>query len=132
MGKTTLERPALVVAAAALLLGSALAMLVTWVFGIDAVESNGARVFFVMLWGFLAWAAYGGGGWVRLAIAATFGISVWGAVNGPSLGGMLAAMATGELVAKALALIALVLLCLPAAHAFFAAAAQQERAEREG
>ncbi len=130
MAETTLERPTLVVVGSALLVGSALALLATWALGIDAVESNGARVFFVMLWGYFGWAAYRGGGWVRVAIVAVFGVSIWGAINGPSLAGMLTPMPPGELLAKGFALIALVLLCLPAAHAFFAAVAKQERAER--
>jgi len=54
-----------VVAGSAVLLGGAVMLLLMWVLRIDAVESNGARVFFVVLWTFLAWSAYAGGGWVR-------------------------------------------------------------------
>ena len=57
-------RPPTVVVGSAILLGGAVTLLMMWVLGIDAVESNGARVFFVVLWTFLAWSAYAGGGWV--------------------------------------------------------------------
>ena len=118
------SRPAAVVAGAVLLLASALALACTWALGIDAVESNGARVFFMVLWGYLAWAAYGGGGWVRVAILAVFGVSAWSAWNAPSFAGALAEMPAGEVVAKGLALAALAALWTPAAHRWFASARQ--------
>ena len=115
-------RPPTVVVGATVLLGGAVTLLAMWVLGIDAVDSNGARVFFVVLWTFLAWSAYAGGGWVRTAIAAMFVVSVWGWVNAPSLADALAAMSKGDVVAKALALIALATLLMPASRRWFAAA----------
>ena len=106
----------------AILLGGAVTLLMMWVLGIDAVESNGARVFFVVLWAFLAWSAYAGGGWVRTAIVAIFVVSAWGWVNAPSLAYALEAMSKGDVVAKALALAALAALLMPASSRWFAAA----------
>ncbi|MCY3811967.1 MAG: hypothetical protein OXH15_09245 [Gammaproteobacteria bacterium] len=97
-------------------------LLLMWILGIDAVESNGARVFFVVLWTFLAWSAYAGGGWVRTAIVAIFVVSAWGVVNAPSLADALAGMSKGDVVAKALALVALGTLLMPASRRWFAAA----------
>ena len=118
------ERPTTVVVGAAVLLGGAVLLLAMWAFGIDAVESNGARVFFVVLWSFLAWSAYTGGGWVRAAIVAIFAVSAWGLVNAPSPGEALAAMSAGDIAARALALVALATLLSPAARRWFSAARQ--------
>lgn len=115
-------RPLAATAGAALLLGSALVLLLSWALGVDAVASNGARVFFVVVWGYLAWAAYRGGGWVRTAIVVIFAIAIWGAVNSPSLAATWRAMPAGELLAEALALAALAVMWLPPAHRWFAAA----------
>lgn len=115
-------RPPTVTVAAALLIGSAVVLLATWALRIDAVESNGARVFFVVVWSYLAWSAFSGGGWVRTAIVAVFAITVWGAFNAPSLAESIARMPAGEVVAKALAALALLAMCVPPAHRYFAAA----------
>jgi len=115
-------RPPTVLVGSAILLGGAVTLLMMWVLGIDAVESNGARVFFVVLWTFLAWSAYAGGGWVRTAIVAIFVVSAWGWVNAPSLAYALAAMSKGDVAAKALALVALATLLMPASSRWFAAA----------
>ena len=92
-----------------------------WALGVDVVESYGARVFFVVVWTFLAWSAYTGGGWVRTAILAIFGVWVCGGLNAPSFLANLAAMSAGDLVAKGLALVALGALLSPDARRWFAA-----------
>lgn len=115
------HRPPVVLAAAGLLLGSALVLLAGWASGIDAVESNGARVFFAVLWSYLAWSVYSGGGWVRTAILAIFAIAAWGAFNAASPAQYLAAIPAGDAVAKALAALALLAMWAPPAHRYFAA-----------
>ena len=115
-------RPAAVTAGAALLLAGAGILLLAWVLGVDAVQSNGARVFFVMLWGYLAWSAYSGGGWVRIAIVAIVVVTVWGGVNAPSLAGAWQAVSLGDLLAKALAVVALGIMLRPEARHWFARA----------
>lgn len=115
------HRPQVVSVAAGLLLGSAVVLLAAWALGIDAVESNGARVFFAVLWSYLAWSVYSGGGWVRAAILAIFGIVAWGAFNAASPMRHLAAIPPGDMAAKALAALALLVLLAPPAHRYFAA-----------
>lgn len=115
------KRPPQVVVGAALLLGGGGVLAFAWALGLDAVESNGARVFFVVLWSYLAWTTYGGGGWARWAIVAIFAVTVWGGVNAPSLRAVLADLTVGEAAAKALALVALGFLLHPAARTWFAA-----------
>ena len=118
-------RPPVATAGAALLLGSALVLVLTWVLGVDAVASNGARVFFVVVWSYLAWSAFRGGGWVRTAIIVVFAITVWGSINSRAFGTNWLAMPSGELLARVLALAALAAMLLPSAHRWFAAVKRQ-------
>ena len=118
-------RPLAATAGAALLLGSALVLVLTWALGVDAVASNGARVFFVVVWGYLAWAAFHGGGWVRMAIVAIFAITVWGSFNSRSFAATWQAMPAGEVIAEVFALCALAVMWLPPAHRWFAAAKER-------
>lgn len=114
-------RPAQVTAGALMLLGCALILVLAWASGIDAVASNGARVFFVVLWGFLAYSAYAGAGWVRGATVVIFGIAVLGFVNAPSFELAVRALPVGDWLAKGLALVALGALWSPPANGWFRA-----------
>lgn len=114
---------------AALLYLAAAVLLLAWATGIDAVTSNGARVFFVVLWAYLGYTAWNGFGWARHGILAVFVAAAWGLVNAPSLADGMAAMTGGETVARLLALVALVSLWLPAASRWFSEAG--ERRSRE-
>ena len=115
------DRPFPATLGAGLLLAGAIVLALAWAFGIDAVASNGARVFFVVLWSFLAWSAYGGGGWVRTAIVAVLAVTVWGGCNAPSLAQAWHDAPIGEVVAKCFALAALGAMLCPAARRWFAA-----------
>ena len=119
-------RPAAATLAATLLLAGAAALLLAWLLRVDEVASNGARVFFVVLWAYLAWAVYRGGGWVRIAILAVFVVTAWGAFNAPSAAQALQAMPAGDKLARLLALVALAAMLSPSAHRWFAAAKQAD------
>ncbi len=116
------ERPGAVTTAAAMLLGNALVLTLFWALGVDEVGSNGARVFFVVLWSYLAWSVYRGGGWVRTAIVAIFAITIWGAFNTPSFMASVRTAEAGETATNALALFALAAMWSPPARRWFAAA----------
>ena len=114
-------RPLAVSLAGGLLLGSAIILLLSWAVWPETVVSNGARVFFVMLWALLAYAAFRGLGWVRVAIALVFLASGWGVANAESLASAFANAPVSELLCSAMQVSALVLLCLPATGRWFAA-----------
>ena len=120
------ERPAMVSVAAGLLLASAAILLLSWAVWPDSVVSNGARVFFVMLWALLAYAAYRGLGWVRFAIGLIFVASAWGVTNAESIAAAISDTAISEMVCSALQVAALVLLCLPTASRWFVAVREVE------
>jgi len=120
------ERPVVVLVAAGLLLGSAAVLLLAWVIWPESVVSNGARVFFVMLWSVLAYTAYRGLRWVRIAIGLLFLGSAWGAANAASAGSALADTTSAEVLCGLLQLAGLVLLCTPAAGRWFAAIRELE------
>lgn len=125
------KRPTQVVAGAALLLGGGALLALAWALGVDTVDSNGARVFVVVVWGYLAWVVYGGGGWARWAIVGVFAVTAWGSVNAPSFDAVLDDFTVGEIVAKALALAALGLLLHPAARQWFAAVRKMVAGQEE-
>lgn len=116
------DRPLPVTLAAGLLLAGAIVLTSTWAFGIDAVASNGARVFFVVLWGYLAWSVYAGGGWVRVVIIAMLAVTAWGGFNAPSVATAWQAAPFGEVVAKCLAAASLAAMLCPTARRWLAQA----------
>lgn len=121
-------RPTVVTVAAALLLGSAGILALSWIVWPASVISNGGQVFFIMLWTVLAHAAFTGLGWVRLAIAAIFAASVWGVIN-TSIAAAFADVGFTDAVGAALQVSALTLLCLPAANQWFAEVAELAKDE---
>lgn len=130
------SRPRAIFSGSVILAVAAALLAVEWVAMADAVVSNGARVFFIALWGWLAVSAYQGFGLVRGTIIAVWVVTVWGGVNAPSLEAMLAATTPGEWAGKVLALAALVLFLLPNSTAWFRAVhamrTQEEPADARG
>ena len=125
-------RPRAVAVGAALLLSAAAVLLLGWAVEFDAVRSNGARVFFVVLWAYLGYTAFSGQGWARHAIFAVFVAKLWGMLNAPSLAAGMAALTATEAAAEALALAALVALWLPSARRWFNSNAMQMPEEVPG
>ena len=125
-------RPRAVVIGAALLLLAALALVLGWAMGFDAVRSNGARVFFVVLWAYLGYTAWSGQGWARHAILAVFVAKLWGVLNAPSLAAGVATLTGTEAAAEALVLAALVALWLPSARRWFTQSALRMGEEMPG
>ena len=112
-------RPRAVAVGATLLLLAAAVLALGWAIGFDTVHSNGARVFFVVLWAYLGYTAFSGQGWARHAILAVFVAKCWGLFNAPSLAAGIGALTATEGVGEALALAALVVLWLPSSQRWF-------------
>ena len=112
-----LPRPLLV--GACLLEFNSLLLLVWWLAFPEDVSSNGAQVFFIMLWFSAAWGLLLGEGWIRIGIACLLIAFVWGIVNQPSIGEALAKLNFAEILSKLVALVAVLLLYLPSPHRWF-------------
>ena len=122
-------RPQVIAVAAAAMLASAVVLLVVWIVWPDQVVSNGAQVFFIMLWTALAYVTFKGAGWVRYAIVAIFIVTVWGIANAASPLQSIATLAPWEVLCRALQVGALVLLFFPQAHRWFRAVAATDEEE---
>ena len=125
-------RPRAVAVGATLLLSAAAVLALGWATGFDTVHSNGARVFFVVLWAYLGYTAFSGQGWTRHAILAVFVAKFWGLFNAPSLAAGASALTGTEATAELLVLVALVALWLPAARRWFNDQAMRMREEAAG
>ena len=112
-------RPRAVAIGAALLILAAAVLALGWAIGFDTVRSNGARVFFIVLWAYLGYTAYNGQGWTRHAILAVFIAKLWGIFNAPTLAAGTATLTPTETTAELLTLAALVTLWLPPARHWF-------------
>ena len=112
-----LPRPLLI--GASLLEFNALLLLTWWLVFPEDVSSNGAQVFFIMLWFSAAWGLILGEGWIRIGIACLIVAFVWGIVNQPSIDEALAKLNFAEVLSKLVALVAVLLLYLPTSHRWF-------------
>ncbi len=112
-----LPRPLL--AGAALLFFNSLLLSVWWLVFPNDVLSNGAQVFFILLWFSAACGLLLGEGWIRIGIACLLIVFAWGLVNQPTVAEGLAKVNVGDLISKCSALIAVILLYQPKAHRWF-------------
>ena len=114
---TQLPRPLL--AGACLLEFNSLLLLIWWLIFPEDISSNGAQVFFIMLWFSAAWGLLVGEGWIRIGIACLLIAFIWGIVNQPSINEAIAKLNFADILSKLVALVAVVLLYLPASHRWF-------------
>lgn len=96
-------------------------LLIWWLIFPEDVSSNGAQVFFIMLWFSAAWGLLLGEGWIRIGIACLLIAFVWGIVNQPSIGEALVKLNFADVLSKLVALTAVLLLYLPTSHRWFKA-----------
>ncbi len=112
-----LPRPLLV--GACLLEFNSFLLLVWWLVFPEDIASNGAQVFFIMLWFSAAWGLLLGEGWIRVGIACLLIAFVWGIVNQPSMTEAFTKLNFADVASKLVALIAVSLLYLPTSHRWF-------------
>lgn len=111
---------------ACLLEFNSLLLLIWWLVFPEDVTSNGAQVFFIMLWFSAAWGLLLGEGWIRIGIACLLVAFVWGIVNQPSMTEAFTKLNFADVASKLVALIAVILLYFPASHDWFKSRAALE------
>ena len=119
-----LPRPLLV--GAGLLEFNSVLLLIWWLVFPEDIASNGAQVFFIMLWFSAAWGLLLGEGWIRIGIACLLVAFVWGIVNQPSMIEAFTKLNFAEVASKFVALIAVSLMYLPTCHLWFKSRATLE------
>lgn len=119
-----LPRPLLV--GAGLLEFNSVLLLIWWLVFPEDIASNGAQVFFIMLWFSAAWGLLLGEGWIRIGIACLLVAFVWGIVNQPSMIEAFTKLNFAEVASKFVALIAVSLMYLPTCHHWFKSRATLE------
>lgn len=102
-----------------LLAFNSILLLIWWVAFPESVPSNGAQVFFILLWMGAAWGLLLGEGWIRIGIAALLLTFIWGLSNQPNFVEGLAKINAADILSKLVALASVVLLYLPKSRAFF-------------
>lgn len=114
-----IARPRTVSIASYLLAGNALFLLLWWLIMPQTVVSNGAQVFFIILWGSSAAALYLGISWVRHGILAVLVVSFIGLVNTTNVWEGWSAFNFGDQVTRLVAFGATVPLYLPISRRWF-------------
>ena len=123
------EIPEVLKISVGLLFFNAVALLIWWVIFPEDVTSNGAQVFFVLLWAAAGWGLLTGEGWVRVALIIVVVAYAWGLVNQPSLSEGIAKINFADHLSKFIALAAIVLAYVPASHTWFKSIRQVKTAE---
>lgn len=113
------RRPRAVQIASTLLLLNTFVLLAWWISAPQQVESNGAQLFFMILWFSVAIAIFRGMSWVRYAIVVTLLVFLCEILNAKQPMNMVLAMGLGDQLSKTIALLASVLLFLPQSHHWF-------------
>lgn len=110
-------RPLLV--GAGLLLLNSIILIFWWIAFPANVPSNGAQVFFILLWLGAAWGLLLGEGWIRVGIVLLLVAFVWGLHNQPSILIGLSKINAADILSKLVALVAVVLFYFPKSREFF-------------
>ena len=102
-----------------LLTFNSILLILWWIAFPSNVPSNGAQVFFILLWFGAAWGLLLGEGWIRIGLVALLIAFVWGLHNQPSFLAGLANINAADILSKLVALVAVVLFYLPTSREFF-------------
>ena len=113
------SRPQLVRFVAGLLGLNAVVLLGWWILVPSDVESNGAQLFFILLWGTIAYAIFRGHSWVRYAIAVVVVAGLVEIINAQAPGELINKLSWDEKISKSVGLLAVVLLFHPISHRWY-------------
>ena len=111
--------PRTIFIASALFTCNSVLLILWWLVFSEDVQSNGAQVFFIVLWISAAWGLRAGEGWIRAGVVCLLIAYVWGLINQPSILEGLAKINLADQLSKLLALVAVILLYLPGANRWF-------------
>ena len=114
-----MDRPITVSVASLLLVLNVLVLVGWWLIAPNDIESNGAQVFFTILWFSVGVSVFRGYGWVRYAILAVLIVFLVEILNTGRPFGALQQMPFGDQASKSMALVALILLFLPQSHQWY-------------
>lgn len=113
------SRPQLVGLVSGLLGLNAVILLGWWILNPSDVESNGAQLFFILLWGTIAYAIYRGHSWVRYAIAVVVIAGFVEIINAHAPSELISKLSWDEKITKAIGLLAVLLLFYPISHRWY-------------
>ncbi len=102
-----------------LLLLNVFVLLAWWIAVPQQVESNGAQLFFMIVWFSVSIAIFRGMSWVRYAIVVTLVVFLCEIMNSQQPMNMVVQMGLGDQLSKSIALVAAILLFLPQSHQWF-------------
>lgn len=114
-----MDRPITVSVASLLLVLNVLVLIGWWLIAPSDIESNGAQIFFTILWFSVGISVFRGYGWVRWAILAFLIVFLVEILNTGQPIGAMQQMSFGDQASKSMALVALVLLFLPQSHQWY-------------
>ena len=113
------SRPKLVRIVAGILGLNAVILLGWWIINPADIESNGAQLFFVLLWGTIAYAIYRGHGWVRYAIAVVVVAGLVEFLNTHAPSELINTLSWDEKITKSIGFVAVLLLFSPVSHHWY-------------
>ena len=113
------SRPPLVRVITVLLGLNAVILLGWWIVIPTDIESKGAQLFFIFLWGTIAYAIYRGHSWVRYAIAVVVVAGLVEIINAQAPNELLKTLSWDEKITKSIGLVAVLLLFYPISHRWY-------------
>lgn len=113
------SRPPLVRFVAILLGLNAVILLGWWVMIPTDVESNGAQLFFILLWSAIAFAIYRGHSWVRYAIVIVVLAGFVEIINAQAPSQLFTTLSWDEKITKSVGLASLMILFYPTSHRWY-------------
>ena len=125
LSKAINNRPIAIRVSSGLLTFNAAILILSWVVKPSLVNNHGGEIFFIALWGCLAYATFYAWGWVKATITGIWVAYLWGLLNTGNIFDGIATTTPADLLTKILGFIALVLLWLPTTRTWYLQQAQE-------
>ena len=125
LSKAISNRPIAIRVCSGLLAFNSGVLILSWFVKPSLVNNHGGEIFFIALWGCLAYATFNAWGWVKATITGIWVAYLWGLLNGGNILDGVATTTPADLLTKILGLVALVLLWLPTTRTWYLHHAQE-------